>query len=101
MVRLSEDELKHVANVDWGLRFWRWFRWVLLLILVVAAAAEYIGWTNPGHLEWLVAGGVYLLVAWPGLCRAYVYTALRRIIDEDPEARAQLAQAMSRRTRVL
>ena len=39
---------------------------------------------------------VYLLVAWPGLCRAYVYRALRRMIDADPEARRQLDEARGR-----
>lgn len=94
-MRLSQEELKHVLNVDWGLRFWRWFRWVLLLVLTVAATGQYTGWMNPPQPAWLIAGGLYLVVAWPGLCRAYVYTALRRVIEEDPEARAQLAQAMS------
>lgn len=94
---LTPEELKHVVNVDWGLRFWRWFRWILLLVLIVGATGKYTGWMKPAALPWLIAGGVYLLVAWPGLCRAYVYTALRRVIDEDPEARAQLKQAISGR----
>ena len=96
-MRLTDDELKHVLNVDWGLRFWGWFRWVLLAVLTVAATARYTGWMTPPRADWLVIGGVYLLVAWPGLCRAYVYQALRRLIDADPELRAQLEAARARK----
>lgn len=96
-MRLTQEELKHVLNVDWGLRFWRWFRWVLVLVLAVSALAGHVGWMKAPPREWLMVGVVYLLVAWPGLCRAYVYQALRRCIDEDPEARAQLQQALDRK----
>ncbi|WP_337243451.1 hypothetical protein [Luteimonas sp. gir] len=96
-MRLTENELKHVMNVDWGLRFWHWFRWVLALVLLVLAIGGQLGLSRPIAIEWLVIGGVYVLVAWPGLCRAYVYHALRRLIDEDEEARDQLREAMSRR----
>jgi hypothetical protein len=95
-MRLSDEELKHVLNVDWGLRFWRWFRWVLLAVLAAAFTAPYTGLMQPPGREWLVIGAVYLLVAWPGLCRAYVYRALRRLIDADPEASEQLRQARAR-----
>ena len=37
-MKLTDSELKHIVNVDWGLRFWRWFRWVLLAILALAAS---------------------------------------------------------------
>ena len=92
-MRLTDEELKHVLNVDWGMRFWSWFRWVMLAVLLLAATGDYTGIVNPPRAEWLVAGAVYLLVAWPGLCRAYVYRALRRMIDADPEARRQLDEA--------
>ncbi|MFY0186235.1 hypothetical protein ACTT2I_03505 [Stenotrophomonas sp. PUT21] len=95
-MRLTDQELKHVVNVDWGMRFWRWFRWVLLVILAVAATGDYTGLMKQAPNAWLIAGAVYLLVAWPGLCRAYVYRSLRRMIEADPEAREQLRQAMHR-----
>lgn len=96
-MRLTENELKHVLNVDWGLRFWRWFRWVLLLVLAFTLVGGELGWTGKASTPWLVAGTAYMLVAWPGMCRAYVYHALRRVIDADPEAREQLAEAQARR----
>lgn len=71
-MRLTENELEHVMNVDWGLRFWHWFRWVLALVLLVLAIGGQLGLSRPIAIEWLVIGGVYVLVAWPGLCRAYV-----------------------------
>ena len=96
-MRLTDEELKHVIKVDWGIRFWSWFRWVSLVILVVAATGRHTGLMRPPAPEWLAVGAVYLLVAWPGLCRAYVYRTLRRIIEADPEAREQLRQARTRR----
>ncbi|WP_373487739.1 hypothetical protein [Blastomonas sp.] len=45
-MRLTQEELKHAVNVDWGLRFWRWFRWVLFVVLAVAATGQYRGWMN-------------------------------------------------------
>lgn len=96
-MRLTDQELKHVLNVDWGMRFWRWFRWVLLVILAMAATGGHTGLMKQAPDAWLIAGAVYLLVAWPGLCRAYVYRSLRRMIEADPEAREQLRQAMHRR----
>jgi len=96
-MRLTDRELKHIVNVDWGLRFWRWFRWVLLAILLLATFGGGLGLLRPVAPDWLVIGGVYLLVAWPGLCRAYVYHALRRVIDQDDEAREQLRQALARK----
>lgn len=99
-MRLTDDELKHVLNVEWGQWFWQWFRWVLVAVLAGSVIASQLGWLSaPPRSGWLVAGVVYLLVAWPGLCRAYVYRALRRVIDEDPEASAQLADARVRRVR--
>jgi len=76
-MRLTDQELKPVLNVDWGMRFWRWFRWVLLVILAVAATGGHTGLMKQAPNAWLIAGAVYLLVAWPGLCRAYVYRSLR------------------------
>ena len=32
-MRLTDDEIRHFRNVLWGVRFWRWFRWVLLAVL--------------------------------------------------------------------
>ncbi|MFP7722618.1 hypothetical protein [Lysobacter sp. A3-1-A15] len=95
-MRLTDEELKHVLNVDWGMRFWSWFRWVMVAVLLLAATGGYTGLVSPPRPEWIVAGFVYLLVAWPGLCRAHVYRALRRVIDADPEAREQLQLARAR-----
>lgn len=96
-MRFSQDEIRHILNVEWGLRFWRWFRWVLALALVLSIVGGHAGWISAPSRAWLTAGFVYLLVAWPGMCRAYVYQALRRCIDEDPEAREQLEQAAARK----
>ncbi len=97
-MRLTEKELKHVLNVEWGLRFSHWFRWILLAILTAATASRFTDALpiRPLDNQWLVVGFVYLLVAWPGLCRAYVYMTLRRILDADPEAREQLVKAGSK-----
>jgi hypothetical protein len=98
-MRLTDNELKHVLNVEWGQWFWRWFRWVLIAVLAASVLGGQLGWLSTPRREWLVIGVVYLLVAWPGLCRAYVYHALRRVIDEDPEASAQLENARANRRR--
>lgn len=90
---LTESEVRHFRNVLWGVKFWRWFRWVLVGVLGYTAAGHFLGWNPLSRPDWLAAGGVYLLVAWPGLCRTYVFHTLHRVVSEDPEARAQLAAA--------
>ena len=62
-------------------------------VLGYMAAAHFSGWKPMARPDWLAAGAVYLLVAWPGLCRSYVFHTLHRVVAEDPEARAQLAAA--------
>jgi hypothetical protein len=66
---------------------------VLLAVIVYTAFAHFLGWKPLGRPDWLAAGAVYLLVAWPGLCRTYVFHTLHRVVAADPEARAQLAAA--------
>ena len=90
-MRLTDAEVKHFKNVLWGVRFWRYFRWVFLAILTYAIAGHYSGWNPVARPEWLAAGAVYLAVAWPGLCRVYAFHTLHRLVSQDPEARAQLA----------
>ena len=92
-MKLTATEVRHFKNVLWGTHFWAWFRWVLLLVLGYTAAAHFTGWKPLARTDWLAAGAVYLLVAWPGLCRTYVFHTLHRVVAEDPEARAQLAAA--------
>ena len=92
-MQLTETEVRHFRNVLWGVKFWRVFRWVLLAVLGYTAVAHFSGWKPIARLDWLAAGGVYLLVAWPGLCRTYVFHTLHRLVAEDPQARAQLAAA--------
>jgi hypothetical protein len=92
-MRLTDEEVRHFRNVQWGTRFWRWFRWVLLAVLVWTAIAHLTGWKPLSRPDWLLAGAVYLLVAWPGLCRVYVFHTLRRLLADDAEARAQLEAA--------
>ena len=92
-MQLSDTEIKHFKNVLWGTRFWRWFRWVLIAILAYTAVAHFSGWRPMQRIDWLAAGAMYLLVAWPGLCRTYVFYTLYRLVAEDPEARSQLAAA--------
>lgn len=92
-MKLTDSEIRHFKNVLWGTRFWAWFRWALLVVLGYTAAAHFGGWNTISRPDWLAAGAVYLLVAWPGLCRAYVFHTLRRVLADDPEARAQLAAA--------
>ena len=92
-MQLTESEVRHFKNVLWGARFWRWFRWVLVAVLAYTAIAHFTGWRPMQRVDWLAAGAAYLLVAWPGLCRIYVFHTLRRLVAEDPEARSQLAAA--------
>lgn len=92
-MKLTDTEIRHFRNVLWGARFWRGFRWVLAAALAYAAAGHVSGWNPVTRVDWLAAGAVYLLVAWPGLCRVYVFHTLHRLVAEDPEARAQLAAA--------
>jgi len=92
-MRLRESEVRHFKNVLWGTRFWSWFRWVLVAVLTYAAISHYSGWRPIERTDWLIAGALYLLVAWPGLCRTYVFHTLYRVVAEDPEARSQLAAA--------
>ena len=92
-MKLTETEIAHFKNVLWGVHFWRWFRWVLVMILAYTAIAHFGGWNRISRPDWLAAGAVYLLVAWPGLCRTYVFHTLHRVVSEDPEASAQLAAA--------
>lgn len=92
-MQLHESEVRHFRNVLWGVKFWRVFRWVLLAVLAWVAAGHFGGWKPVARPDWIAAGAVYLLVAWPGLCRAYVFHALYRLVAADPEARAQLAAA--------
>ena len=92
-MKLTESEVRHFKNVLWGTRFWAWFRWVLLAVLGYTAVAHLTGWRPLTRPDWLVAGALYMLVAWPGLCRTYVFQTLHRVVAEDPEARAQLAAA--------
>ena len=90
-MRLTDTEVKHFKSVLWGVRFWRYFRWVFLAILLYALAGHYSGLNPVSHPEWLAAGVVYLAVAWPGLCRIYAFHTLYRLVSQDPEARDQLA----------
>lgn len=92
-MRLSDSELRHFKNVDAGLRFWGWFRWVFIAVLLIMTARHVFGWSSQLGLSWLLLGGTYVLVAWPGLCRAYVFHAFKRLLLSDPEAREQLAAA--------
>ncbi len=92
-MQLTVSEIQHFKNVLWGTGFWRWFRWILVAILVYTAVAHFSGWLPTQRVDWLAAGALYLLVAWPGLCRIYVFHTLHRLVAEDPEARAQLAAA--------
>lgn len=92
-MKLTDSDVQHFRNVLWGTRFWAWFRWVLLAVLAYTALAHFTGWRPLARPDWLAAGAVYLLVAWPGLCRVYVFHTLHRILAQDPEARAQLAAA--------
>ena len=92
-MKLTESEIHNYKTVLWGLRFWRWFRWVLAAVLAYVAVMHFSGWKPIQHIDWLVAGVVYLLVAWPGLCRMYVFHTLHWVVSEDPEARAQLENA--------
>lgn len=92
-VRLTESEVRHFKSVLWGVTFWRSFRWVLLAVLAYTAAAHFFGWKSLARPDWLALGSVYLLVAWPGLCRTYVFHTLHRLVAADPEARHQLAAA--------
>ena len=92
-MRLNSSELQHFKNVEAGLRFWRWFRWVVIAVLVIMTVRYAFGLASKATATWLLLGGGYLLVAWPGLCRAYVFHALKRVLVSDPEAREQLAAA--------
>ena len=92
-MKLTESEIAHFKNVLWGTRFHRWFRWVLLAVLAYIAIGHFTGWRPISRVDWLVAGALYLLVAWPGLCRIYVFHTLYRLVADDPEARSQLAAA--------
>ncbi len=92
-MKLTNAEIKHFKQVLWGTQFWRWARWPFLAILVYEAISSYMAWASAVRVEWVVLGFVYLLVAWPGLCRAYVFHTLHRVLAADPEARAQLAAA--------
>lgn len=92
-MKLSESDIRHVRNVLWGVRFWRWFRWVLLAVLGYTALAHVAGWNRLTRPDWLVAGAIYLLVAWPGLCRTYVFHTLHRVLSEHPDTRRQLQDA--------
>ncbi|RZJ27881.1 MAG: hypothetical protein EON85_10255 [Brevundimonas sp.] len=92
-MKLTESEITHFKNVLWGTRFHRWFRWVLLAVLAYIAIGHFTGWRPISRVDWLVAGALYLLVAWPGLCRIYVFHTLYRLVADDPEARSQLAAA--------
>jgi len=92
-MKLTETEIRHFKNVLWGTRFWRWFRWVFISVLAYTAIAHFSGWRPMQRLDWLVAGVAYLVVAWPGLCRTYVFHTLHRLVAQDPEASAQLAAA--------
>lgn len=92
-MQLTESEVRHFKNVLWGTRFWRWFRWVLVAVLTYTAIAHFTGWRPMQRIDWLAAGAGYLLVAWPGLCRTYVFHTLHRLVAEDAEARSQLAAA--------
>ena len=92
-VKLTDSGVSHFKNVLWGARFWAWFRWVLLGVLGYAAVAHFSGWKPLTRPDWLVAGALYMLVAWPGLCRVYVFHTLCRVVAENPQARAQLAAA--------
>lgn len=92
-MRLTDTDIRHFRNVLWGVRFWRWFRWVLVVVLAYAVIGHVTGWKPVARVDWLVAGGAYLLVAWPGLCRTHVFHTLQRVVSEDPQARAQLADA--------
>ena len=90
---LTMNELKHIKNVEWGLKFWSWFRWVMLAMLAYTATRSWFSWGAPVGREWLLLGVGYLLVAWPGLCRSYVFHALKRIASADPQTRQQLIDA--------
>ena len=80
--------------IAWVSAFYgRWFRWVFAAVLLYTAVVHFSGWKPFQHSDWLFAGAVYLLVAWPGLCRVYVFHTLHRLVSEDLEARAQLADA--------
>ena len=92
-MKLTDTDIRHFKNVLWGTRFHRWSRWVFAAILVYVAVGHFSGWHAIDRVDWLVAGAVYLLVAWPGLCRVYVFHTLHRLVAEDPEARSQLAAA--------
>ena len=92
-MQLTDAEVRHFKNVLWGTRFHRWFRWVFLAVLAYTAVSHFSGWRPIHRVDWLAAGVVYLLVAWPGLCRIYVFHTLHRLVAEDPEARSQLAAA--------
>ncbi len=92
-MRLTDSELRHFKNVSWGVRFHRWFRWVFLAVLAFTIVAHVTGWREATRIDWLFAGAVYLLVAWPGLCRVYVFHTLERFVAADPEARQQLHDA--------
>lgn len=92
-MQLTDSEIRHFKNVLWGTRFWRWFRWVLVAVVAYAAIAHFSGWKPIQRLDYLALGAVYLLVAWPGLCRTYVFHTLHRLVAADPEARAQLTAA--------
>ena len=74
-MKLTDSDVRHFKNVLWGTRFWAWFRWVLPGVLGYAAVV------------------LYMLVAWPGLCRVYVFRTLCRVVAEHPNARAQLVAA--------
>ena len=92
-MKLTHSEITHFKNVLWGTRFHRWFRWVLLAVLAYIVIGHFTSWRPISRVDWLVAGALYLLVAWPGLCRIYVFHTLYRLIADDPEARSQLAAA--------
>jgi hypothetical protein len=92
-MRLTDTDIRHFRNVLWGVRFWRWFRWILVLVLGYTVIGHFTGWKPVARVDWLAAGAAYLLVAWPGLCRTYVFHTLHRVVSEDPEARSQLAEA--------
>ena len=91
-MRLTEQDIRHFKNVSWGIRFWSWFRWVFAGLLLVGTVGQLLGF-RVAKSDWLIAGVVYLMVAWPGLCRSYVFHTLQRFVAADPEASQQLEDA--------
>ena len=62
-MRLTDDEIRHFRNVLWGVRFWRWFRWVLLAVLRLADEAYAVPIRDLIHREagvLLPRGSIYV-----------------------------------------